>query len=286
MAMGWCRGAYYQRAYRRGGRVVTEYYGVGFEYLAAEDARERQERRRLAQEARREIAEHWDLLRGENALARVLDDLLARELAALGFGRHDRGRWRRRRTVTVPDRVPDGGAMTPAAREDIADELVATVKATMAGEKGAVERLRALGAAHPRAMITATQAHLETIAAEVLTKKYATPAPLAAFREGILRRYEQVYSELVGENPSAAVRICGRRVAYTELESWIISLEVAAATPATKSLLARQVAVERRLATALKTLEQIRLLESVGTRPIVAAQINVSAPREESTVAR
>jgi hypothetical protein len=281
--MGWCRDRYYQRSHKVNGRVVTEYLGVGFEYLALEDARAREGRRAAALKARQEAAAQGDLLRGERAVARVLDDLRTRSLHALWFSQHDRGPWtRRRRMASVPSVAPEDGSLPPAAREAIADELLATVKATMAGEKGALERLRALGAAHPRAMVLATRADLEKIAAEVLAKEYSGRPELAAFREGTLRRYEQVFADLAGENPSAARRVCAWRAAYAELESWVIGMKVAAANPAPKSLLARLTAAERRLMTALKTLEQIRVLESIGTRPIVAAPINLSPPPPES----
>ncbi len=108
--MGWetrnCRGRYYTRSRREGGRVVREYVGCGEkgELAAALDAERRADRdaeRRADRDAERAA------IRAERERAQALDadlmglhravDLLTRgALMAAGFERHKR-QWRKRR---------------------------------------------------------------------------------------------------------------------------------------------------------------------------------------------
>ena len=98
--MSWCRdGRYYYRSRREGGRVISEYLGVGAVGAAA--ARRDEERRaqtiaeRECNRAAREEARQLEVALRD--LARVSDQLMAETLTTAGFHRHHRGEWRRRR---------------------------------------------------------------------------------------------------------------------------------------------------------------------------------------------
>jgi hypothetical protein len=91
--------SYYYRSRRVNGKVVKEYVGSGdlADSIAALEALDRQRgemERSEAQAERREQAELEDEI---EAYCRQVDDTLAEVLTALGYHRHDRGAWRRKR---------------------------------------------------------------------------------------------------------------------------------------------------------------------------------------------
>lgn len=100
--MGWeVRGnrTYYYRSVRVGDRVVKEYCGDGLSgsRAAEQDAKERQQRHDERMRLRAERERWTELERSLNDLDDLTDTLVAAELLAAGFHRHDRGAWRRRR---------------------------------------------------------------------------------------------------------------------------------------------------------------------------------------------
>ena len=96
------RGRYYTRSTRRGGRVERHYIGVGpaAEAAAAGDELRRAERCESREAARAEEARAAGLTRPLEELSAALDLLTAATLAGLGFHRHDRGVWRRKRNAS------------------------------------------------------------------------------------------------------------------------------------------------------------------------------------------
>src|SRR5258708_5564100 len=90
---------YYTRSKRVAGAVVRQYIGAGpaGELAATEDALRRTQKE-LEGRARREEQRHHDALTASLAhLHRIAESWLSATLTDLGFHKHDRGAWRRRR---------------------------------------------------------------------------------------------------------------------------------------------------------------------------------------------
>jgi hypothetical protein len=272
--MAFTRGRYYQHNITVNGRQQTLYFGLRGAGQAAEFAAERAARREALRAARREALAHRDGGRLEEAVGRLLDDVLALELGREGYSRISRGPWRRR----APMKAIDASPMTREEREAVVDRIQAAVTAVGAGEVGALDRLRELGALYPAAVVAATQAEPGRLAAMILARAYDGTGKIPAMREGTLIRFEQVAAELAGEDPTPCRRLCARRAAYCEMEVWQLSMEVAAAPSPSPALDARLTAADKRLMRSLKTLAQISRLERPSPRPLVATQIHVTAP--------
>ena len=114
--MGWesrgtCRGRFYTRSKKVGGRVVREYVGTGpvAEIAAAADALRRSDQRAAA-EARRVEQDRWaEAAAPLKELSRAADLLARAALLAAGYHRHSRSTWRRRRHVHDDDNAPEAG---------------------------------------------------------------------------------------------------------------------------------------------------------------------------------
>jgi hypothetical protein len=102
--MGWERG-YYYRVRKVNGRVVRKYVGRGAaaELAAALDGLEREQRRRVATEQRREADSLAALDAALRAVAAATDRAVRATLLAAGYRRHHRSEWRRCREPTAPD---------------------------------------------------------------------------------------------------------------------------------------------------------------------------------------
>src|SRR5262249_21954853 len=103
--MAWSKGLYYQRSFRREGRVVTQYLGRAdrVEALVHQDAQRRARRQAQAADRRAEQAA-WQ--QADAALARfctLVDQLVRSALMAAGYHQHDRGPWRKRREPPPPN---------------------------------------------------------------------------------------------------------------------------------------------------------------------------------------
>jgi hypothetical protein len=146
-----------------------------------------------------------------------------------------------------------------------------------AGKPDAIARLRRLGAAHPRLVIDATGADLFTLATQALLKvTCGDKGPeLAALKEGIVLRLEQLTADLSGPNPSAVKKLCARALAYDELSFWLLQLLATnAGDKASSGLIRRLNSCHRRMMSSLRTLSQIARLEAPRPRPVVAIQVN------------
>src|SRR5262249_3376176 len=105
--MAWSKGFYYQRSFRREGRVVTQYLGRAdrVEALVHQDAQRRARRQAQTADRRAEQAA-WQQA---DALARfctLVDQLVRSALAAAGYHPHDRGPLSKRRALPPPPPVP------------------------------------------------------------------------------------------------------------------------------------------------------------------------------------
>jgi hypothetical protein len=94
---------YYYRSRRVDGRVVKEYVGNGelADSIAALEALGRQKDAALRGKAEAERREQAAREAEIEAYCRRVDEALAETLTALGYHRHDRGQWRRKRPAVI-----------------------------------------------------------------------------------------------------------------------------------------------------------------------------------------
>ena len=143
--MAWCRGEYYQRSVRRGGRVITEYVGGGFlgvlaAILDREDRDEQEEQREAAREA---LAAELATLEAERSRGKAVSDLVSAVVESLGYARYARNPWKRRRTMKKIESLEE---MTPRqARADICK----AIEAARTGDQTAMDKLREFGRTFP-----------------------------------------------------------------------------------------------------------------------------------------
>ena len=102
MAWAW-RGnrRYYSRSVRDGGRVTKAYVGTGLlaEFHAAQDAEQQAEREATRAAWRQQQADMDAIDAQVKAWWDVSTGLLKAALYAEGYYQHDRGTWRKRRTI-------------------------------------------------------------------------------------------------------------------------------------------------------------------------------------------
>jgi hypothetical protein len=112
--------SYYYRSRRVNGRVVKEYVGSGdlARSIAALEALERQkgEIERSEEEAQRR--EQAALEAEVEAYCRQVDEALAETLTALGYHRHDRGAWRRKRHAAAETEGAEGAQGAEGGADD------------------------------------------------------------------------------------------------------------------------------------------------------------------------
>ena len=111
--MGWETrrgGRYYYRARRVGGRVVKEYLGAGplAELAAAWAEEDRADREAQLEADRRRRRELDDVAQQVGEASKAVDDVAAAWLTMLGYHRHDRGEWRKRRAPKERRATDDG----------------------------------------------------------------------------------------------------------------------------------------------------------------------------------
>jgi hypothetical protein len=276
--MVWVKGRYYQLSVWVNGKVETRYGGRGeLAHALAElyelDRRDRREAHRLARERE---AEQRALHRGEQARGRLIRDLVAVAAESAGFVKYagGRGKWRKRRM---------GKAQTPArpsAPPDLEAEIRRVVADCKGGMPGALGRPRELGRDHPAEVIAATGADLFTLATQALLKvTCGDKGPeLAALKEGLVIRLEQLTTELAGVDPSPVRRLVARAAAFDEMSLWFLQLLATnAGDRASSGLIRRLNAGHRRMMSSSRTLSQIARLETPRPRAVRATQINITA---------
>jgi hypothetical protein len=97
--MAWDRGRYYTRSKKVNGRVVREYIGTGVaaDLIARLDAIDRQKREDAAADRRHHLSKLATLEGAVRAADRTVDLTVRAVLLAVGYRRHHRGDWRKRR---------------------------------------------------------------------------------------------------------------------------------------------------------------------------------------------
>ena len=90
--MAWCRGEYYQRSRRRGGRVVTEYVGGGFLGSSYCDPRPRRPGRTggTTGGGPGKLAADLATLDAERSRGKTVSDLVSVAVGSLGYARYAR----------------------------------------------------------------------------------------------------------------------------------------------------------------------------------------------------
>ena len=95
--MAWDRRGFFYRSRRVNGRVVRDYFGKG---AIAEMAAHLMNQLRLARETHDQRADRLDEADAKfRQFHTQLDHVAAAHLLAVGFHRHDRGPWRKRRNA-------------------------------------------------------------------------------------------------------------------------------------------------------------------------------------------
>jgi hypothetical protein len=265
------RGRYYQLSRHRGGRRWTEYYGRNSWDIVAEHAALRRAREEAIREAREWDRRQRAALRVEDALGRLLSDLVTRELGRAGYSRLGRGPWRRRTAMKAIEQPP----LTPEEREAAVTAIEAAVAGVQGGEKGAMARLRELGAQFPSAVIAATFGDTAAIARMALLHHFENHP---ATQEGSRLMLDRLAAELAGPDPSPSRRLCAEVAAYSHAEHWLIQATATEKGWSTPAGIRRQDAAHSRYMKALKTLAAITRLEKPRPRPIVATQVNIGVP--------
>jgi hypothetical protein len=265
---------YYQRTRRQNGRRWSEYYGKNSEHVAAEHAAERRAREEALREARECDRRHRAALRVEEGLGLLLDDLVTRELGRAGYSRLGRGPWRWRRSMKAMEEQP---SPTPEERAAAVAMIDAAVAAVQAGEKGAMTRLRELGAQYPGAVISATLGDTASIARIALLKQFERhPGTM----EGTAMMLDRLAAELAGPDPSPAKRLCAQVAAFNHVEHWLIRATATQKDWSSPAQIRRLDSAHGRYLKAIRTLAAIGRLEKVRPRPrpIHVVQVNINAP--------
>jgi hypothetical protein len=294
---------YLYRTVRRDGRVVREYLGCGpvAELAAERDALERRRAAYAAIDARAELAAYRAEIDG---LARAVDpaDGLLKEavailLAADGYHRPRRNRWRKRRRPVMAselrkldkdlaaliERVKETGIVPAGARPDplirceapatdpAAVELFARARAAEAGgpTTGQVEQV-----IRDRGWV----AWIGDIGRQATLQLIAQVTDLdPVWGAGVRARVIDLRRELLGPDPSPADELIVRRVVNAWLVVSRLELEQVHRRPRDlreAEVLDRAVSrAQRRLLEAVQALEAVRRLRA----PRVLQQVNVSA---------
>src|SRR5579884_1326057 len=88
---------YYSQSKRVGDKILRTYIGGGplAQVIALEDARRREERRRL----RAELESHLAIMAAIDRFCAEADLTVARHLSGKGYRQHNRGEWRKKRNA-------------------------------------------------------------------------------------------------------------------------------------------------------------------------------------------
>jgi hypothetical protein len=259
-------GKYWQKSIRRGDRVESRYLGKDelAAFLAEMDAEERG--RREADRLERLEAEGLALatLAAEAIRGAGIRRATEAILGALGYARHERGRFRRRRSMKRGDvqviaatAVPCDPAAPPGP-----GEIQALFERARAGEDGAMAEFGALARSHPKLVAAATATSLLRAARLILADQVAkNPATHAAF----VARVDALEAELIPDGAGIATKLLAAVVAQAHNEWWALcacgARRLATAGPGE---LRREHAALRRYLSSLRAYAQIQRLEEGG----------------------
>src|SRR5579884_4407493 len=91
---------YYSQSKRVGDKILRTYIGGGplAQVIALEDAKRREERRRL----RADLESHLAIIASIDRFCAEVDLVMARHLSGKGYHQHNRGEWRKKRSLKQP----------------------------------------------------------------------------------------------------------------------------------------------------------------------------------------
>jgi hypothetical protein len=203
-------GYYAYESERRGGRFTSRSWGraddslVGEMIALAEECRRDRERERI--EARpaqaRAVAPLMEVRRIVGAYGREVDAAVARVMELLGYHRHRRGPWRKRRGLDVGEKT------TTVARTEIGELIHLAHK----GDALALEKL-------PAALVKAASRSGGDVETETMTMMVdVLPAPM----EPAQARVELMRLELAPPGSSPIVRLMASRVVadWVHVQCW------------------------------------------------------------------
>jgi hypothetical protein len=264
--MGWAKGLYYQRSVWRAGRVETEYFGTGLAALgvAIMDREAREARRKARAAARAAEAKERRLFDEERARGRSARLVTECGIEGMGYVRHHRHEWRRRRMRTTTDLAHGAADPGPPAAKDIR-ALAEEVKAKRAG---AYQEFRELAERHPAAVVAAMRLDLAKLSREVLAERMAEGKDGAgtARELALLAQMRLVYEGLAGDRPSPALQLACWDCAFT----WIVRqalciVQAHAGVDKTTSMqLRRGAAAQREYLRAVRTCQRLAAIEGRG----------------------
>lgn len=287
--MGWkTRGgrSYYYQSERVGGRTVSRYVGIGETAQAIAEIRGLERETRVIEEAqaraKREKAERLAkrIARACRRLALVAEAMIE----DAGYHRHNRGQWRRRRTMNAPALTAPSGclpaeSMTSLAERDRSGDEAARkeVRGLIAkadkGDKEAARKVAQLMKASPEIAERAYTDLSCVVEASLVRKAFGAEALARA--EAAHIKLQELRQELAGPKSTLIERLLAERVALCWLDcnyTECIDVQTTGRSFAQADFNARQRdRSHRRYLSALKALASVRKL------PIVAVQVNVGA---------
>jgi hypothetical protein len=270
---------YFYRSVRRGGRVTSKYLGSGpvALWLAAVAGRERSAGRR----------DRGRLLAAEREADRIYDRVetaVCAALGLLGYHRHDRGAWRRRRDMD--NALTTAGGTAVAAKPPLtSQEARELFDRANAGGEAVLAELRDYLTADPKGVRVAELfGNPGGTAAEALVNRFSGDE--VAIKMAAKLKWAELRRELAGPDPSPIERLLADRAAYCWF--WLYTLEMwvhqKAAEPRTVDqvdfLEKRTDRAHRRYLSALKSLAAVRRLETparvLTVTKSVSTRLNVS----------
>jgi hypothetical protein len=259
--MAWEMGVYYRRSVWEHGKVRSEYFGAGPAALgvAILDREDRAARRRARAAARRAEAAERRLFAEERRLLEGGRRLVECGLEGLGYVRHHRHPWRRRRTMTSDLAIGEAGPPPAAA------DIKALAERVRAKEPHAYQEFRELTIRHPVAVVAAMRLDLARLSREILAnrtvggkEKDDAPNELA-----LLAQMKLIYEGLAGDRPGPALQLCAWDAAFC----WVVRQALCTlqahkgVDQATPLQLRRGAAAQREYLRAVKTCHRLAAIE-------------------------
>ncbi len=281
-------GPYYTRSRRIAGRTVRDYIGCGplAEHAAAEDAARRAHRDDRVTQWKRTKAAVTEANQALSTLSKTVDAVTNAYLHEVGYRRHHRGEWRRRRvsmhdtnaastfqSSTAVERVVDGQV---SSREDLTDLM----REAAGGDERAMARVTQILDAGPGAWeaiadltVSAEKSWIELLAGDNML-----------LREALRHKVASLKSDATGPAPTPLERLLAERIAV----SWLAVQEAdhfaarlfkdGGTTAQARYAEERQERAQRRLLGAIRSLAQVRrLLTPAMQINIAGAQVNMAS---------
>jgi hypothetical protein len=254
-------GRFWRRSVRVGGEPRHQYFGSGPAGLAVAlmDAEEIGERERQRQARHEADAEQLARQRMEAARGKAVRRLLSIVLEANGLIRYRRNPWRKcmKRRIELARRTDPGPPPTESQIRNLASKV-------RENSPDALHQFAELAEQWPEQVAASTAADLCWVAKITLANQGGA-GKHADIAIGIETQMALVERELIGDSGSPSLRMAAAVATFSWCELWTLNAIAAhngieKATPASS---ARRSAAQRRLLTALRTLEQIRRIEEM-----------------------